>query len=182
MIGLPQAYLKIKGSKDVVLVTVGNATQGFPRLLEGVDRLAGQGFFSDKVVVIQIGNNPGFRASHCKQQDFFPMYQFAQMIREADLLICHAGAGTLIHVLQAGKVPVVMPRRKKYGEHVDDHQVELVMALASEGRVVPAYELEDLPEAIAEARRRQTQQVPLPPSQMLALVAQAIKELLAKEG
>ena len=73
---------------------------------------------------------------------------------------------------------MVMPRRRKYGELVDDHQVELTKALAAEGRVIPAYEPEDLPAAIEEARRRNTQPIPPPPSRMLDLVAQAIEELL----
>jgi beta-1,4-N-acetylglucosaminyltransferase len=161
----------------LVFVTVGNATQEFRRLLECVDMLAGQGFFNDEVVVIQRGNNPEFLASYCKQEDFLTMNRFTQMIREADLVICHAGAGALINVFQAGKVPVVMPRRKKYSEHVDDHQLELVKALSTEGRVVPAYEPENLPDAIAEARRRATQPVLSMPPRMLDLVAQAIKAL-----
>ena len=166
------------GVKHLVFVTVGNATQGFRRLLEGVDAIAGRGFFNNDSVIIQSGNNPDFRALHCKQENFIPIDQFTQLIREAALIICHAGAGTLIHVLHAGKVPVVMPRRKQYGEHVDDHQVELVKALAVEGRIILAYEPEDLPEAIAEARRRNKQPMPPPPSQMLQLVAKAIEELI----
>jgi UDP-N-acetylglucosamine transferase subunit ALG13 len=71
-----------------------------------------------------------------------------------------------------------MPRRRKYGEVVDDHQDELVQALCLEGRVIPAYEPQDLPNAIAEARRRNAQPVPPPPSRMLDRVAQAIEEFL----
>ncbi|MBN4054814.1 hypothetical protein JYT87_03805, partial [Nitrospira defluvii] len=52
-----------------------------------------------------------------------------------------------------GKTPIVMPRRKKYGEHINDHQVQLVQALAAEGRIIPAYEPEDLPRAIEEVKR-----------------------------
>jgi beta-1,4-N-acetylglucosaminyltransferase len=161
----------------LVFVTVGNATQGFKRLLETVDRLAGEGFFKGEVVLIQSGNNPDFRPFRCKHEPFLSMEEFQARIREADLIISHAGAGTLFHVLQAGKVPVVMPRRKKYGEHVDNHQVELVKALAAEGRMIPAYEPQDLPRAITEARQRNMQPIPLPPSRMIQLVAQAIDEL-----
>lgn len=164
----------------MIFVTVGNATQGFRRLLDAISKLAEQGVFDEETVVIQSGSNPGFQSSHCEQTDFLPMDRFGEMIREADLVISHAGAGTLLHVLQAGKVPVVMPRFKRYGEHVDDHQVELVKTLASKGRVVPAYEPEDLPEAIAEAWRRSAHQVPSPPSRMITLVRQGIEELIGK--
>ena len=164
----------------MVFVTVGNASQGFRRLLDAVDALAGGGLFKDEVV-IQSGNNPTFRAFYCMQEAFLSMEQFSEMISKADLVISHAGAGTLLQVLQAGKIPLVMPRRKQYGEVVDDHQLELVKALAAEGRVIPAYEPEDLPEAIEEARRRNTQPVPPPPSRMLELVARAVEELLSQK-
>ena len=162
----------------MIFVTVGNATQGFGRLLKTVDQLAADGFFKGDEVLIQAGNNPGFQALNCKQEGFLSMDQFSGMISKAALVISHAGAGTLLQVLQAGKTPIVMPRRKQYGEVVDDHQVELVQVLALEGRVIPAYEPQDLPGAVEEARRRNTQPVPLPPSRMLNLVAQAIEDLL----
>lgn len=165
----------------MIFVTVGNATQGFRRLLDAVDALAGKGFFCDDSVMIQVGHNPDFQSMYGKQEKFLPMEQFAEMICKADLVISHAGAGTLLHVLQAGKVPIVMPRRQQFGEHVDDHQLELVKTLSSEGRIIPAYEPEDLPEAIAEARRRNSQPVPPPPSQMLDFVAKAIEELMCRK-
>jgi UDP-N-acetylglucosamine transferase subunit ALG13 len=164
----------------MIFVTVGNATQGFSRLLKAVDELTGKGVFESDSVFIQSGNNPDFFPSHCKHEPFLPMEEFARKVCDADLIVCHAGAGTLLHVLRAGKVPVVMPRRKKYGEHVDDHQLELVQVLASEDRVIPAYEPEDLPTAIEEPRRRNRQPVPPSPSLMQSLVAQAIEDLIGK--
>jgi UDP-N-acetylglucosamine transferase subunit ALG13 len=164
----------------MIFVTVANATQRFSRLLKAVDELAGKGVFGSEVVFIQSGNNPNFLPSHCKHEPFLGTDDFAQKVREANLIICHAGAGTLLHALHAGKVPVVMPRRKKYCEHVDDHQLELVQALASEGRVIPANEPEDLPGAIEEALRRNKQLAAPPPSRMLFLVAQAIEDLIGK--
>jgi UDP-N-acetylglucosamine transferase subunit ALG13 len=106
------------------------------------------------------------------------MDDFVLKIQQAAVIVCHAGTGTLSHALRAGKVPVVMPRRKKYGEHVDDHQLELVRALALEGRVIPVYEPEELPAVIAESRRRKP--MPMSPSsqQMSQLVAKAIEELI----
>ena len=159
----------------MIFVTVGNATQGFRRLLKSIDELAAKGIFGSDPVFIQSGNNRTFFPAHCKHEPFLDMEAFVRMIQDADLIFSHAGAGALLHVLQAGKIPVAMPRRKKYCEHVDDHQLELVETLASEGRIIPAYEPKDLPGAIEEARRRNRQPTPPPPSRMLSLVAEAIK-------
>lgn len=165
----------------MIFVTVGNATEGFRRLLDAVDRMAGQGAFGNESVFMQTGNNPDFRPTHCRHEPFMSMEEFVSRVREATLVICHAGVGTLFHVLSTGKVPVVVPRRKQYGEHVDDHQLELVQALAPEGRVIPVLESEDLPEAIAKARRASSQAPPPPPYRMLSLVSQAISELTGKD-
>ena len=166
----------------MVFVTVGNATQGFRRLLDTIEDLAGAGTFGSETVLIQSGNNRDFRTLHCIQEPFLPVERFVEMIRTADLVICHAGAGTLFHVLQAGKVPVVMPRRAQYGELVDDHQTELVEALAPEERIIPAYEPEDLSNAIALARKRKAVPVKTLPSRMVSLVAKAVEEILGRSA
>ena len=162
----------------MIFVTVGNATQGFRRLLDAIDRLAGEGFWEDEEILIQYGNNPDFRAVHCRQEDFLPMDRFVDLIDKASLVISHAGAGTILHALQVGKVPVIMPRRKQYGEVVDDHQLELVQALASAKRIVLAYEPDDLAQAVVEARGH-TRSCSSLPSRMLGLVGRSIGELIA---
>jgi UDP-N-acetylglucosamine transferase subunit ALG13 len=138
----------------MIFVTVGNAHDGSMRLLTGVDRLAGEGVFSGELVVIQSGHNPDFRPQHCSAQAFFNMDEFQQKVREASVVVCHAGAGTLSAVLRAGKTPVVVPRRVKYNEIIDDHQLELLEAFAARGLVVAALEIDALSEALREAKSR----------------------------
>jgi UDP-N-acetylglucosamine transferase subunit ALG13 len=161
----------------MILVTVGNATQSFSRLLRAVETLVGARELEAEIVIIQAGNDRSFRASHCEQYDFLSPEAFADLITAAEVVICHGGAGTLHHVFQVGKTPVVMPRRKKYGEHLDD-QLELVKALAAENRIIPAYEPEDLPAAIREARRRNSQPRATEPLRAIGLVSDAITELI----
>ena len=162
----------------MIFVTVGNATQGFRRLLDAIDRLAGEGLFGDDDVFIQSGYNHDFHAVNCKQESFMPMDEFVHKMQQAAVIVCHAGTGTLSHALRAGKVPVVMPRRMKYGEIVDDHQLELVQTLNADDRVIPVYEPDELPAAVAEARRRGSMPVSPSSSDMHRLVAKAIEELI----
>lgn len=79
------------------------------------------------------------------------MEEFMRQVRDAELLIMHAGAGSILHAAEAGKIPVVMPRRAARGEHVNDHQVELAQALAQAGKVVLADGPDDLARAAREA-------------------------------
>lgn len=100
-------------------------------------------------VIVQHGETP-FPSDVCRAIPFVEMSEFERLVAEAELLILHAGAGSVIHAVRAGKVPVVMPRRAIYGEIVDDHQVEFAKALEVAGRVVVA----DEPLQLAEAVRR----------------------------
>ncbi len=162
----------------MILVTVGNATQGFSRLLQAVDDLAASGAFTDEHVIVQSGNNPDFQARHCEVKPFVSMDEFGNLMENASLIICHGGCGTQLHAIRLGKIPVVMPRREKYSEHVNDHQLQLVEALAAENKIVPAYEPDDLAQAIIEARHLNKTPLVSQTSPMLSLVAQAIEELI----
>jgi UDP-N-acetylglucosamine transferase subunit ALG13 len=104
------------------------------------------------------------------------MDEFERLMESASLIICHGGC-TQLNAVRLGKIPVVMPRREKYREHVNDHQLQLVRALAAENKIVPAYEPEDLLTSIAEARRLNEHPVAMTASPMISLVAQAIEEL-----
>jgi UDP-N-acetylglucosamine transferase subunit ALG13 len=165
----------------MIFVTVGNAHHGSLRLLNAVESLAAAGEFGDEKVITQSGNNPDFKPQYCENRPFVNMDEFHELVREARVVICHAGAGTLSAVLRTSKTPVVMPRRLKYNEIVDDHQPELLEAFASRGLVVPAYEVDDLPRAIREAAERAPVAVPsVNPG--VEKVSQAVRELLGESS
>jgi len=162
-------------------VTVGNATQPFLRLLEAIDQFAGNKLFPNgEKVFVQSGHNPGFHPRHSGHRRFLSIEEFELYMKESTLVICHGGCGTLLQAIRLGKVPVVVPRRKKYGEHVNDHQLQLSQVLANEGRVVLSKDIEKLPTAISEARHRQAQPFSTAPPQILSLVSNALEKLVAQ--
>lgn len=162
----------------MILVTVGNATQGFRRLLDAVDFQAREGALQGEDILFQSGHTSNFCPSIGRHIPFIPLELYERSVMEADLVISHAGAGTLIHLLRLGKIPVVMPRRKKYGEHVDDHQVELVEGLEALGRVIPAYEADHLVQAIYKARNIKQASSHFRPGIAIDIVKKGIEELL----
>lgn len=127
-------------------VSVGNAKQPFRRLLDAVAHLAPH---LPQPVIVQHGHTP-FASAACQVTAFMGMEEFARHIETAELLILHAGAGSVIHAIEAGKRPVVMPRRADLGEHVNNHQIEFARALAEAGKVVVADSPECLGGAITE--------------------------------
>jgi UDP-N-acetylglucosamine transferase subunit ALG13 len=164
----------------VIFVTVGNARQSFRRLLEAVDSLAGEGVWGDEPVFLQTGNDEAFRPRHSEYKSFLHADEFQHLMGEADVIVTHGGCGTILNAFQLGKIPVVMPRRRKYGEHINDHQMQLVAALVEAGRIIPAYEPAELVKSVDEARRYGVSSASVRPSQMINLVAQAIDQLRAR--
>ena len=132
-------------------VSLGNATQPFPRLLAAVADVAA---LLPRPLMVQHGATaPDALAGLDGVQlaPFIDMAAFEAQMGNASLLILHAGAGSVIHAVRAGKRPVVMPRRQQLGEHVDDHQLDFARMLASSGHVILAETAEDLPRAVAQA-------------------------------
>ncbi|MFA5976300.1 MAG: glycosyltransferase [Elusimicrobiota bacterium] len=163
----------------MIFVTVGNATQGFSRLLEAVDALAGTPLFQGEPVFMQTGHNENFQPRHSRTEAFLSADRFLECLKEARLIICHGGCGTLLQAISLGKVPIVVPRLARYGEHVNNHQLQLIRALADEGRVIPAYEIFDLREAIRKASHNPPPPSPsTEPSPMIRLVEQAMVDLM----
>ena len=135
-------------------VCVGNAVQPFTRLLDAVDRLAVK---LPQPVVVQFGSAENWEGINCEGVDFLGMHEFEKHAEESLVTIMHAGAGSIIHALQAGKVPVIVPRRFSNGEHVDDHQVEFCRQLANEPRVVVCDDIADLEKSVIIALQRQNE-------------------------
>jgi beta-1,4-N-acetylglucosaminyltransferase len=131
----------------MILVTVGTHTEGFERLVKAMDRIA---FETGEEVVIQRGATR-YTPQAARWFDFAPASEMARLSREARVIVSHAGSGSILTSLSYGKPLIVMPRLKKYGEHMDDHQLELTNALSEAGRLLVALEADDLPARLAEA-------------------------------
>ena len=105
---------------------------------------------------------------------FLPFTAVIEKIDQADVVVSHAGVGSIMCALRAGHTPVIFPRLKRYSETVDDHQVELAEALAERGTAVVARSAEELVRAVASVPRRRTA-TELPTSQLAAAVRAAVR-------
>jgi len=138
--------------RRVIFVTVGSSDKPFPRLLEALSALP------LNTMLIQHGpSEPPLGARLAVS--FMPFNEIVKWMSRAEFVISHAGAGSIICALHAGHTPIVMPRLSRFGETVDDHQVDLALALAEAGRVVVAWEPPDLAAAIAGALPRRAPRV-----------------------
>jgi UDP-N-acetylglucosamine transferase subunit ALG13 len=105
----------------LIFVTVGTSPFDFSRLLKLVDGIA------DSVIeelLFQTGYTE-YIPQNGKSVKFLPKGEFDLLFREATLVISHAGAGSIINSIKYSIPLVLCPRRSSFGEHCDDHQVEL---------------------------------------------------------
>jgi UDP-N-acetylglucosamine transferase subunit ALG13 len=131
----------------VIFVTVGTHQQPFARLLDGLAGLpAGE-------LVVQHGYAPA-PAGVARAAPFMPYLEMVRCFEEAERVVTHAGVGSILSARRAGHVPVVVPRQKRHGEHVDDHQLELTRALAATGHVIAVLDMATLAAALASAPPR----------------------------
>jgi UDP-N-acetylglucosamine transferase subunit ALG13 len=160
-------------------VAVGNATQPFDRMLQMVAAVIGE---LPQPVVVQRGGSR-FEFAGGRAVDFFEMGEFERLVAQAELVIAHAGAGAAIQAIQAGKVPVVVPRRAELGEHVDDHQLEFARELALLGKAVVATNPQELKQGISKAlelQRAKGVAVSVPP--LVAMVRERLEACAREAG
>ena len=109
----------------MIYVTVGNDYRGFNRLLSKIDEIAPR---VPTDILIQRGYS-SFSPEHAPFFDFVPMERAMEYLRTSELVVSHAGIGTIILCKEYGTPLVILPRRKKYREHMNDHQLEVAEAL-----------------------------------------------------
>ena len=131
----------------MIFVTVGTHEQQFNRLVQKVDELKRDGVIEEEVI-IQTGYST-YEPKYCKWKKLIPYKDMVKYVNEARIVITHGGPSSFIMPLQVGKVPIVVPRRKEFDEHVNDHQVEFAMAVADRnGNIIVVEDIERLVEII----------------------------------
>ncbi len=130
----------------MIFVTVGTHEQQFNRLLEYIDELKKKGVIQDEVIM-QIGFST-YRPMNCKWSKLFSYQEMKRKIENARIVITHGGPSSFVTPLQMGKIPIVVPRQRKFGEHVNDHQIEFCKAVKERQKnillVEEIAELEDI--------------------------------------
>lgn len=131
----------------MIFVTVGTHHEPFDRLLAGLEHLPA----AELVVQHGPGEPPPGAA---RTERFMPFDEMLECFRDADIVITHAGVGSILCATREGHVPLVVPRRHDLREHVDDHQLELTRALSERGSVVPVWDVDAIADAVSRAPTR----------------------------
>lgn len=131
----------------MIFVTVGTHEQPFNRLIEYIDNLKRDGFINEEVIM-QTGYCT-YEPKYCKWDKLLPYNEMVKNVADARIVITHGGPASFIMPLQIGKTPIVVPRQKKFNEHVNDHQVEFAKAVAEKmGTIILVNDINELKQII----------------------------------
>lgn len=136
----------------MIFVTVGSQKFPFHRLVQKVDWMVGTGLVAEEVVM-QTGT-ASYIPVNCRYQAFYDRDIYDEMIDRCSVLITHGGTGTVVDAVKRGKKTIVLPRRAVFGEHVDDHQLQLAGQFHQMNLVYTCLDADFLPEALRIVRNR----------------------------
>lgn len=138
------------GVAILILVCVGASEYKMDRMLRAIDELCDEGVIKGNEVIAQIGYTD-YKPRNYKYFNLIDRNEFQTYMEQADLIISHAGTGSVIPPLKLGKKVIVFPRLEKYSEHLDNHQLELCDVFTNGGYTMRAENKDELREQILKA-------------------------------
>lgn len=132
----------------MIFVTVGTQL-AFDRLIEAVDKWAEANAAIE--VFAQIGPSD-MQPRAMTHADFLPAAKADELMRQADLVVSHAGMGSILTALRYQRPILIMPRRAGLGEHRNDHQFATAKWIEGRSGVSVAWDEEEIPHKLTARR------------------------------
>ena len=134
----------------MILVLLGTQNNSFHRLIEEIEKLIQKGIIKEKVIV-----QAGYTKVNCKEMETLELVskeELEELQNKANIIITHGGVGSIMQCITKGKKVIAVSRLKKYKEHVNDHQKEIVEAFNEKGYIIGITEVEELEQALKKVK------------------------------
>lgn len=136
----------------MIFVILGTQDKRFTRLLEAIQTKIDEGKIDSKEEIIVQAGSTRFVSEEMKIVDYMSVRKFEELIDKADVIICHAGVGTILTALKKNKKIIAAARLKQYGEHVNDHQLQILENFTQEGYILALEDFDKIDILIKQAR------------------------------
>lgn len=137
----------------MIIVTLGTQDKSFDRLLRAIDKNIENGNIKDKVVVQAGFTYQTYKSKYMEMFDYIDNKTMSDLVAKSDIVISHAGAGSILTALENNKKIIVVPRQSKYGEHNNDHQLEIAERFERDGHVLYLRDLKKLDQALKDIKK-----------------------------
>ena len=135
----------------MILVLLGTQNNSFHRLLEEIQKNIDDGIIQEEVVV-QKGYTK-FESKNMILYNQLPLEEIEKLTQMSDLVITHGGVGSIINSIKKNKKVIAVPRLKKYREHVNDHQIEIIKSFDELGYIMGINGVDELGNALKEIKK-----------------------------
>lgn len=136
-------------------ITLGSQKFQFNRLLKEIDMLIEKKEINEEVFA-QIGYSD-YKPKNYKYEEFMDREEFQKRMEQARVVITHGGTGAIITALKNDNKVIAIPRLSKYGEHVDDHQIQIVETFEKKNIIEAVYETENLKKSLDNINKKEFQ-------------------------
>lgn len=162
-----------------LFIALGSQKFQFNRLLKAIDDLYEKGTLTEEGFA-QIGYSD-YIPKNYKYMNFLNQDEFIQNIKKADIIITHGGTGAIINAIKREKKVIAVPRLAKYGEHVDNHQIQIIEQFTELNLLCPCLDTNALEEAVCTIRNSKYSVYESNTSSILHSIEQYIKRTLLNE-
>jgi UDP-N-acetylglucosamine transferase subunit ALG13 len=170
------SYIKIIiGCDKVILVLLGTQDKPFTRLLDAIQNQIDKGNIKDKVIV-QAGSTK-YKSKDMEIFDLIPNDELQELQKKADIIITHGGVGTIMECLKKGKRVLAAPRLKKYKEHDNDHQLQIIDEFVKMGYILPLQDFNKLDKMLIKVSKFKPKEFVSNTENMIKLVEKEIDRL-----
>ena len=135
----------------LIFVTLGTQDKTFERLLCAVQKQIDSGYLKNEEIIVQAGQTK-FESSDMKIFGMLDIDTFEKYMNDCDLLITHGGVGSIIDGLKRNKKIIAAARLYKFKEHTNDHQLQIVDSLSSEGYILKLEDFDNLDAVIEKSK------------------------------
>ena len=165
--------------QPLLFATVG-ATLPFDRLVRSVAKMKAEGAISERVL-IQTGDG-GLAPPELECRETLGFDEVQDLLRDASIVVCHGGTGSLITALRQGCHVIAMPRLAELGEHYDDHQSQITEAFAARGLITVAKSEDELRTALASVRDKPRVLATTDPQALISFLNDLLARVAVRRG
>lgn len=134
----------------MIFVTLGSQKFQFNRLLMELDKLVEEKKISNDIFA-QIGYSD-YKPKNYEFKEFLDREQFAEIMERCEIVITHGGTGAIVGAVKREKKVIAVPRLSKFGEHVDDHQLQIIDQFTDMNFIVGVKETNEIYEALEQLK------------------------------
>lgn len=134
----------------MIFISLGSQKFQFNRVLEEMDRLINEGYIKCNVFA-QIGYST-YIPRYYEYSKFLDKSEYLAKIEDSSIVVTHGGTGSIINSVKKEKKVIGIPRLEKYGEHVDNHQLDIITQFAEAELIYAIKEIDELLTALKKVK------------------------------